>query len=157
MNCNTLCWYSYDISQPQPEYHVPPVPPERKGRGRKRGQLPMQNNKNNHEQPPQPPHLFRSKSCERPKMRDTFRMDKFAANFNRISSNITDKLLANHTNSSSSNQQNINSKEHSLATNNSCREIDHVSPNNSILQSVAFRAIPCVDIQVRHFFSAASP
>merc|ERR1719433_804409 len=82
-------------------------------------------------------------------MRDTFRMDKFAANFNRISSNITDKLL-------SSNQNNINSKEHSSsAANNSCREIDHVSPNNSILQSVAFRAIPCVDIQTTSSASTA--
>ena len=59
MEITHCVWYSYDISQPQPEYHVPPVPPERKGRGRKRGQLPMQNNKKNQEQPPQPPHLFR--------------------------------------------------------------------------------------------------
>ena len=59
MELTHCVWYSYDISQPQPEYHVPPVPPERKGRGRKRGQLPMQNNKKNQEQPPQPPHLFR--------------------------------------------------------------------------------------------------
>ena len=105
---------------PQPDYSVPPVPPERKGRGRKRaGEKP----------------LFRSKSCERPKMRDTFRMgsEKFAANFNRISSNITDKIL--HYGQENSNEI-------------STREISTVS-NNSILQSVALRAIPCVDIQVR--------
>merc|ERR1712008_487964 len=107
------------------------------------------------EQPPQPPHLFRSKSCERPKMRDTFRMDKFAANFNRISSNITDKLLSSTShNSSRSNKpeyhhhHNTSSKDSHNTSEDSCREIDHpVSPNNSLLQSVAFRAIPCVDIQ----------
>ena len=68
-------------------------------------------------------------------MRDTFRMDKFAANFNRISSNLTDKLLAKNATSTSESED-------------SCREIAAVS-NNSILQSVALRAIPCVDIQVR--------
>lgn len=151
----------YDISQPQPEYHVPPVPPERKGRGRKRGQLPMQNNKKNQEQPPQPPHLFRSKSCERPKMRDTFRMDKFAANFNRISSNITDKLLSStsHISSSSNKPEYHNhhnsSKDSHNTSEDSCREIDPVSPNNSLLQSVAFRAIPCVDIQTTSSASSA--
>ena len=100
-------------------------------------------------------HLLRSKSCERPKMRDTFRMDKFAANFNRISSNITDKLLSSTSHiSSSSNKPEYNHHHHNSSkdshntSEDSCREIDPVSPNNSLLQSVAFRAIPCVDIQV---------
>ena len=106
-----------NFAPPQPDYSVPPVPPERKGRGRKRAEKP----------------LFRSKSCERPKMRDTFRVgsERFAANFNRISSNITDKILHFQ-------QENPEI---------SSREISTVS-NNSILQSVALRAIPCVDIQV---------
>ena len=108
------------FAPPQPDYSVPPVPPERKGRGRKRAEKP----------------LFRSKSCERPKMRDTFRVgsEKFAANFNRISSNITDKILHFQ-------QENPNNGSEMS------REISTVS-NNSILQSVALRAIPCVDIQV---------
>ena len=100
-------------------------------------------------------HFLRSKSCERPKMRDTFRMDKFAANFNRISSNITDKLLSSTSHiSSSSNKPEYNHHHHNSSkdshntSEDSCREIDPVSPNNSLLQSVAFRAIPCVDIQV---------
>lgn len=96
-----------------------PVPPERKGRGRKRNGV-------------QPQQLYRSKSCERPKMRDTFRMDKFAANFNRISSNITDKMF----------------KKEDISEAETSREI----ANNSILQSVALRAIPCVDIQVEQNF-----
>ena len=87
-------------------------------------------------------------------MRDTFRMDKFAANFNRISSNITDKLLSStsHISSSSNKPEYHNhhnsSKDSHNTSEDSCREIDPVSPNNSLLQSVAFRAIPCVDIQV---------
>ena len=104
-------------------------------------------------------HLLRSKSCERPKMRDTFRMDKFAANFNRISSNITDKLLSStsHISSNSSNKPEYHnhhnsSKDSQNTSEDSCREIDPVSPNNSLLQSVAFRAIPCVDIQVSKIF-----
>lgn len=131
-NSNSRC---HGLPRPQPDYHVPPVPPERKGRGRKRGQSSNQ------------PHLFRSKSCERPKMRDTFRMDKFAANFNRISSNITDKLLSSR---SSSQNQDFDQDDHQKFHDHSCREISNVAAHNSILQSVALRAIPCVDIQVRN-------
>merc|ERR1719346_974111 len=72
-------------------------------------------------------------------MRDTFRVgsERFAANFNRISSNITDKILHFQ-------QENPEI---------SSREISTVS-NNSILQSVALRAIPCVDIQAGNGSSA---
>jgi len=85
-------------------------------------------------------------------MRDTFRMEKFAANFNRISSNITDKIIAAKSNSAA-NQQRMSTSATSphLATigdmNGGGGEI--VAHNgNSLLQTVAFRAIPCVDIQV---------
>lgn len=127
---------------PQPDHHVPPVPPERKGRGRKRDMTPPVQNT---QQQPQRP-LFRSKSCERPKMReamrDTFRIssEKFTANLNRISSNFTDKILA-----SKMSQHDGHSE--AMVTTAPSGEI--VSTNNgSILHSVAFRAIPCVDIQV---------
>jgi hypothetical protein len=157
---------------PQPEHHVPPVPPERKGRGRRRDQ---------HQPQPQQPQisssqrqkpLFRSKSCERPKMReamrDTFRIssEKFTANLNRFSSNITDKLMMSNSNNNSNNSSSNSSKKSSLQPSASSSrlafetseyqrresstpsEMTTVSTNSNILQSVALRAIPCVDTQV---------
>ena len=147
-----------DPGVPQPDHEVPPVPPERKGRGRRRGCNGQQSECGDRSSvgtsEPQriTKPLFRSKSCERPKMRDTFRMEKFAANFNRISSNITDKIIAAKSNSAA-NQQRMSTSATSphLATigdmNGGGGEI--VAHNgNSLLQTVAFRAIPCVDIQV---------
>ena len=52
----------------------PPIPPIRKGRKKNVGE-----NKS----------LYRSKSCERPKKKDTFRIQN---NLNRLSSNITDRF-----------------------------------------------------------------
>ena len=91
-------------------------------------------------------------------MRDTFRMEKFAANFNRISSNITDKLIAkpqqlrNNSTSGSAGPQSYNQAMSPTGENNSgsssSGEIVLPQNGNSLLQTVALRAIPCVDIQV---------
>ena len=158
-------WPPDDPGMPlQPDHEVPPVPPERKGRGRRRGCNGQQSEYGDRSSvgtsAPQriTKPLFRSKSCERPKMRDTFRMEKFAANFNRISSNITDKIIAAKSNSAAANQQRMPTSATSphLATigdmNGGGGEI--VAHNgNSLLQTVAFRAIPCVDIQVGKMFT----
>ena len=89
-------------------------------------------------------------------MRDTFRIssDKIQNNFSRLSSNLTDKLSNNvmHRFSgggcgagsvSSSSRMSTGSTDVSSTT-------SHVESPNSLLQTVALRAIPCVDIQVRH-------
>ena len=104
-----LNWASYN----QQDSHTP-IPPERKGRrnDRNAGVNVKGNNRdettnygsvyndNSHRQ------LYRSKSCERPKMkdsvRDTFKLlsnetsDRLQTNFNRFSSNFTDKFLASN-------------------------------------------------------------
>ena len=147
---------------PQPEHEAPPIPPERKGRGRRRGHQenadPYIGHGGREPQRIAKP-LFRSKSCERPKMRDTFRMEKFAANLNRISSNITDKIIqAKGSSGNTRNSATIPSSATSphLAANpvesshNSCEIMPQ--NGNSLLQNVAFRAIPCVDIQVGNLF-----
>ena len=98
-----------------PQQYITPIPPERKGRRNDRNRLENRavgndrgdgansasmNNENSHRQ------LYRSKSCERPKMkdsvRDTFKLlsnetsDRLQNNFNRFSSNFTDKFLASN-------------------------------------------------------------
>lgn len=124
--------------------------------------------------------LYRSKSCERPKMkdavRDTFKIssDKLANNLNRLSSNISDKMnklsVVNHNNnnshsnrsfqdpgiSSSSSavspgQQPYFSMMTSSATFSGGTDLLGLSqqPHGSLLQSVAFKAVPCVEPQVR--------
>ena len=100
-----LNWASYN----QQDSHTP-IPPERKGRrndrnakGNSRDETTNYGsvyNDNSHRQ------LYRSKSCERPKMkdsvRDTFKLlsnetsDRLQTNFNRFSSNFTDKFLASN-------------------------------------------------------------
>ena len=132
---------------PEPSRTVPPIPPDRKGRSHP---------KSSHPKP-----LYRSKSCERPKMkdamRDTFRIssDKLQNNISRLSSNFTDKLSTNvmHRFSgggcggagsiSSSSRMSTGSTD--VSSTNS-----HVETQNSLLQTVALKAIPCVDVQVRH-------
>ena len=159
-------WEQTDACRPQPDHEIPPIPPERKGRGRRRGGGPGHGGGDGGPGQVDPeqvrgdePHrihkpLFRSKSCERPKMRDTFRMEKFAANFNRISSNITDKLIAKpqqlrNNNSGSTGPQSYNETMSPTGENNSgSGEIVLPQNGNSLLQTVALRAIPCVDIQV---------
>ena len=133
---------------PEPNRSAPPVPPERKGRTAPKGSSTKP--------------LYRSKSCERPKMkdamRDTFRIssDKLQNNFSRISSNLTDKLSTNvmhrfsnggcgaGSSISSSSRMSTGSTDVSSTT-------SHVESPNSLLQTVALRAIPCVDIQVGQF------
>ena len=155
--------------RPQPDHEIPPIPPERKGRGRRRGggpggrgggdgggQIDPEQVRGVLDGEPHRIHkpLFRSKSCERPKMRDTFRMEKFAANFNRISSNITDKLIAkpqqlrNNNSGPQSYNEAMSPTGENNSGNSSSGEIVLPQNGNSLLQTVALRAIPCVDIQV---------
>ena len=155
--------------RPQPDHEIPPIPPERKGRGRRRGggpggrgggdgggQIDPEQVRGALDGEPHRIHkpLFRSKSCERPKMRDTFRMEKFAANFNRISSNITDKLIAkpqqlrNNNSGPQSYNEAMSPTGENNSGNSSSGEIVLPQNGNSLLQTVALRAIPCVDIQV---------
>ena len=135
---------------PEPTRSVPPVPPERKGRGAPKGSSSM-----GHPKP-----LYRSKSCERPKMkdtmRDTFRIssDKIQNNFSRLSSNLTDKLSNNVMHRFSSGGCGAGSVSSSSRMSTGSTDVSsttsHVESPNSLLQTVALRAIPCVDIQVRH-------
>ena len=130
---------------PEPNRSVPPVPPDRKCRNSPKG---CSSSKP----------LYRSKSCERPKMkdamRDTFRIssDKIQNNFSRLSSNLSDKISSNVMNRfsggagsvSSSSRMSTGSTDVSSTTSTS-----NVENQNSLLQAVAMKAIPCVDIQVR--------
>ncbi len=167
---------------PQPDCHAPPVPPERKGRGRRRKTVdpahfsPVNNpyqqqqyyhHSSQHQQQQAPRSgkpLYRSKSCERPKMReamrDTFRIssEKFTHNFNRLSSNLTEKLTSAASRKSSAEpsqqQQHVTSGTSTSGydLDNSLVPLSHSSSGN-LFQAVAFRAIPCVDVQVRPWTS----
>ena len=179
-----------------------PIPPERKGRRVSRnGNIldngtngdnnfmnsnqasVLMNNDNNHRQ------LYRSKSCERPKMkdsvRDTFKIlsnetsDRLQNNFNRFSSNFTDKFLTSNSimnkfacgsgsgnGSTRSSNSSYNGKSGSNSSKMSTGSSDYGSSKNSSnmsynsnnetslqttnLQNVGIKnLIPCVDIQVR--------
>ena len=189
------------------EAHTP-IPPERKGRRASRNgnildnssrynngdnnfmtsnqaSSVLINNDNNHRQ------LYRSKSCERPKMkdsvRDTFKLlsnetsDRLQNNFNRFSSNFTDKFLTSNSimnkfacgsgsgnGSTRSSNSSYNGKSGSNSSKMSTGSSDYCSSKNSSnmsynsnnetalqatnLQNVGIKNfIPCVDIQVRNF------
>lgn len=131
---------------PEPSRSVPPIPPDRKGRSHP---------KSSHTKP-----LYRSKSCERPKMkdamRDTFRIssDKLQNNISRLSSNFTDKLSTNVMHRFSTGGCGAGSISSSSRMSTGSTDVSstnsHVETQNSLLQTVALKAIPCVDIQVRH-------
>ena len=130
---------------PEPNRSVPPVPPDRKSRNNPKG--------SSSSKP-----LYRSKSCERPKMkdamRDTFRIssDKIQNNFSRLSSNLTDKISSNvmHRFSGGAGSVSSSSRMSTGSTDvSSTTSASNVENQNSLLQAVAMKAIPCVDIQVR--------
>ena len=188
----------------QHESHTP-IPPERKGRRTSRnGNIldngtscnnednnfnkysNMMNNENNHRQ------LYRSKSCERPKMkdsvRDTFKLlsnetsDRLQNNFNRISSNFTDKFLtsnsimnkfacgsgsgngstrssnSSYNGKSGSNSSKMSTGSSDFGSSKNSSSTSYNSNNETALQATNLQAvgiknfIPCVDIQVRKFF-----
>jgi len=145
---------------PEPDRTAPPIPPERKARAN-----PKNTTTGCHHKP-----LYRSKSCERPKMKDTVRdtfkinSDKFQMNISRISSNITDRLSSNvmqrftsgtHGSGTAGGGGGSISSSSRMSTGSTdiSSNTSHFESPNSILQTVALKAIPCVDIQVREIFS----
>jgi hypothetical protein len=121
-NFSNQNWAAHKSSYNPQQEPLTPIPPERKGRRNDRNLSTTNrlsnrlenngtnvdncsattgmNNDNNHRQ------LYRSKSCERPKMkdsvRDTFKIlsnetsDRLQNNFNRFSTNFTDKFLTSN-------------------------------------------------------------
>jgi len=136
--------------------------------------------------------LYRSKSCDRPRvketMRETFRIssDKLQSNLSRFSHNISDKLTSlqassrmSTTSTGSTGRQSSSSDEGKPASpaswqindpptwpeqnaSNSSRcnsswEQQPPSHQQSILQSVAYKAIPCVELQTQCKGGRVSP
>lgn len=104
--------------------------------------------------------LYRSKSCDRHKMRDTVRdslkansdmlqdsVRKFYPDIDRLSCNVSDKATVFYKSWSSSSSSHMSTLSSDVS---SCTS--QFESTNSILQTVALKVIPCVDIQVREAF-----